>query len=381
MNKANLNYYQLAEKIKEWGRDLGFQHVGFSDIDLSNQEAAFLDWLDKGFHGDMTFMERHGLKRCRPQELLPGTISVVSVRMDYLPPNASFATNLSTPEHAYISRYALGRDYHKVLRNQLKKLGQKVAEFVGDEALLFRPFVDSAPVLERPLAEKAGLGWTGKHSLILNKDAGSWFFLGELFLPIQLPQDTPVEESCGSCVACMTICPTQAIVEPYVVDSNRCISYLTIEYKGSIPEEFREPMGNRIYGCDDCQLICPWNRHAELTSQPDFMPRDELHNPNLLTLWEWSEEKFLTKTQGSPIRRIGFEYWLRNIAIGLGNAAYSQAVISALKDKLHKISDLLDEHIEWALAQQYKKAEQAGQDNRKLKRLIKAVQVGLPRDA
>lgn len=381
MTDANFNYYQLAEKIKEWGKTLGFQQIGFSDIDLSEQEAPFLAWLEKGFHGEMAFMERHGLKRCRPDELLPGTVSVVSVRMDYLPPNASFATNLNTPNHAYISRYALGRDYHKVIRNQLKKLGQQIADFLGDENLPFRPFVDSAPVLERPIAEKAGLGWTGKHSLILNEDAGSWFFLGELFLPFQLPTEEPVKEQCGSCVACMTICPTQAIVAPYVVDSNRCISYLTIELKGPIPEEFRTAMGNRIYGCDDCQLICPWNRHAEITQQPDFMPRDELHNPDLLTLWSWTEAMFLKKTEGSPIRRIGYEYWMRNLAIGLGNAPFSLAIVSALKEKREKITPLVDEHIDWALSQQNQKADSEMIDNRKLKRLIKAVKIGLPRDA
>lgn len=381
MTDTSINYYQLAEKIKAWGKELGFQQVGISDIDLSDQEAPFLTWLEKGLHGNMEFMARHGLKRCRPAELLPGTLSVVSVRMDYLPPNASFATNLSNPDTAYISRYALGRDYHKVLRNQLKKLGEKIAEEIDDQDMVFRPFVDSAPVLERPLAEKAGLGWTGKHSLILNQDAGSWFFLGELFLPIQLPTDKKVEEQCGSCVACMTICPTQAITAPYTVDSNRCISYLTIELKEAIPVEFREAMGNRIYGCDDCQLICPWNRHAEITKQPDFMPRDALHNPDLLNLWEWTEAQFLKTTEGSPIRRIGYECWTRNIAVGLGNAPYSVAVVSALQDKLGQISPMVDEHIEWALTQQYKKAAEAGVENRKLKRLIKAVKVGLPRDA
>lgn len=381
MTKTSNNYYQLAEKIKVWGDELGFQHVGFSDIDLSEQEQPFLDWLDNGYHGNMDFMQRHGLKRCRPEELLPGTISVVSVRMDYLPPNAGFASNLESSDKAYISRYALGRDYHKVMRNQLKKLGNKIAEELKDEQLAFRPFVDSAPVLERPLAEKAGLGWTGKHSLILNEDAGSWFFLGELFLPIALPTSNPVKEQCGSCVACITICPTQAIVEPYVIDSKRCISYLTIELKEAIPEEFRIPMGNRIYGCDDCQLICPWNRQAEVTKQADFMPRSELHNPDLLNLWDWNEETFLKKTEGSPIRRIGYECWNRNLAIGLGNAEFSLAIVSALKNKLGTISDMVDEHIDWALKQQQQKAQTAGIDNRKLKRLIKAVKIGLPRDA
>ncbi len=381
MTQTSVKYNNLAQQIKSWGAELGFQHVGISDIDLSNQEQRFLSWIENGYHGDMNFMERHGLKRCRPDELFPGTISVVSVRMDYLPPNASFAQSLSAPEHAYISRYALGRDYHKVLRNQLKKLGDLIAKEIDNADMAFRPFVDSAPVLERPLAEKAGLGWTGKHSLLLSENAGSWFFLGELFLPIKLPSDEPVREQCGSCVACITICPTQAIVEPYVVDSRKCISYLTIELKEAIPVEFRQAMGNRIYGCDDCQLICPWNRYADISKQPDFLPRNELDKPDLLTLWQWTETYFLKVTEGSPIRRIGYNSWMRNIAIALGNAPFSLVIVEQLKQKLGALGDMVDEHIHWALTEQHKKAEQAGLDNRKLKRLIKAVKVGLPRDA
>ncbi|MDA8622068.1 tRNA epoxyqueuosine(34) reductase QueG [Psychrosphaera sp.] len=381
MATSNADYSQLALKIKNWGAELGFQKVGFTDIDLSEQEPRFLEWLENGYHGDMEFMSRHGLKRCRPHELLPGTVSVVSVRMDYLPENAAFADTLNDPSTAYISRYALGRDYHKVLRNQLKKLGNLVANEIDDADMQFRPFVDSAPVLERPLAEKAGLGWVGKHSLVLDEDAGSWFFLGELFLPIALPNDEPVKEQCGSCVACITICPTQAIVAPYVVDSKKCISYLTIELKKSIPEHFRKAMGNRIYGCDDCQLICPWNRQAQISKQPDFVPRDDLNNPDLLALWHWQESYFLKITEGSPIRRIGFECWMRNIAVALGNAPFSITIINELENKLGEISELVDEHIIWALAQQKEKAETTGIENRKLKRLIKAVRIGLPRDA
>lgn len=381
MTSAHSDYSQLANKIKQWGTELGFQKVGITDIDLSEQEPRFLEWLENGYHGDMEFMSRHGLKRCRPGELLPGTLSVVSVRMDYLPENAAFADTLDDPNTAYISRYALGRDYHKVLRNQLKKLGKLVADEIDDADMQFRPFVDSAPVLERPLAEKAGLGWVGKHSLVLDEEAGSWFFLGELFLPIALPNDQPVKEQCGSCVACITICPTQAIVAPYVVDSKKCISYLTIELKKAIPEHFRKAMGNRIYGCDDCQLICPWNRQAQISKQPDFVPRDDLNNPDLLKLWQWQESYFLKVTEGSPIRRIGFECWMRNIAVALGNAPFSITVINELEGKLGEISDLVDEHIVWALEQQKEKAETAGIENRKLKRLIKAVRIGLPRDA
>ena len=378
---SDINYYQLKQKIKSWGQDLGFQQVGISDIDLSRHEPELMKWLEKGYHGEMAFMAAHGTKRSRPDELLPGTVSVVSVRMDYLPPQASFATSLEGDDDAYISRYALGRDYHKVIRNKLKKLGQMIEQELGLENLAFRPFVDSAPVLERPLAEKAGLGWTGKHSLVINNQAGSWFFLGELFLPIELEPDAPVEHECGSCVACITTCPTQAIVEPYVVDSRKCISYLTIELKGAIPEQYRQAMGNRIYGCDDCQLICPWNRYAELSKEPDFLPRTDLHPAKLLELWQWSEQEFLSKTQGSPIRRIGFESWMRNIAVALGNAAFSLQNIAALNQQRGVISELVDEHIVWAVAQQEQKAEQQGVPNRKLKRLIKAIKIGLPRDA
>lgn len=381
MNNADPHNALLTEKIKLWGQELGFQHVGISDIDLSAQEPKMLDWLAKGFHGEMGYMETHGTKRSRPAELLPGTVSIVSVRLDYLPANAKFASTLEQPTHAFISRYALGRDYHKVIRNKLKKLGQMIEKEVGVENLSFRPFVDSAPVLERPIAEKAGLGWTGKHSLLLNNQAGSWFFLGELFLPITLEQDQAVENECGACVACITTCPTQAIVEPYVVDGRKCISYLTIELKGSIPEQYRKPMGNRIYGCDDCQLICPWNRFAQLSTEPDFAPRSQLDSISLLDLWQWQEPHFLKMTEGSPIRRIGFECWMRNIAIALGNTPFSLEVTEQLKSKLTLISEMVDEHIQWALEQQKQKAQQQGVDSRQLKRLIKAIKIGLPRDA
>ena len=381
MTDRTINYYQLAQKIKEWGQALGFQQVGVSDIDLSEHTQEFLDWLAKGYQGDMQFMAEHGSKRYKPEELLPGTVSIISVRMDYLPAQAEFAKTLEDDQRAYISRYALGRDYHKVIRNKLKKLGQQIAEEIGENELSFRPFVDSAPVLERPIAEKAGLGWVGKHSLILSEDAGSWFFLGELFLPLPLPSDRPVKEQCGKCVACITTCPTGAIVEPYVVDSRKCISYLTIEQKGPIPVEYRQAMGNRIYGCDDCQLICPWNRFADLTTEPDFTPRSPLHPTTLLELWGWTEQEFLDKTQGSPIRRIGYVSWMRNIAVALGNAKFSLKHVEALKAKLGQLNELVDEHIEWALEQQELKAETQGVDARQLKRLIKAIRIGLPRDA
>ena len=322
---------QLATDIKRWGAELGFQKVGIADFDLSRHEASLQDWLDKGYHGEMEFMERHGMLRARPAELHPGSVRAISVRMNYLPVEAGFAKTLNDSNKAFISRYALGRDYHKLMRKRLKQLGDKIkAAFDGTD---FRPFVDSAPIMERPLAEKAGLGWTGKHTLILDRDSGSWFFLGELLINLPLPVDQPVEEGCGSCTACMTICPTQAIVGPYELDARRCISYLTIELRGAIPEHLRPLIGNRIYGCDDCQLICPWNRYAQLTDEADFNPRQYLHSPELLTLWQWDEQTFLERLEGSPIRRIGFDCWLRNLAVALGNANADVTIIEALEQR------------------------------------------------
>ncbi|MFC3022577.1 tRNA epoxyqueuosine(34) reductase QueG [Vibrio zhugei] len=370
-----MDYHALVENIKSWAYELGFAKVGICDVDLSDQEAALQQWLDAGYHGDMDWMERHGMMRARPAELLPGTVRVISARMNYLPQDAHFATNLSDTTQAYVSRYALGRDYHKLVRNQLKKLGEKIKEEVG--ALGYRPFVDSAPVLERPLAQKAGLGWTGKHSLILDENDGSWFFLGELLIDLPLPVDTPSENQCGQCRACVTSCPTNAIVADGVVDARRCISYLTIEYAGIIPEEFRSLMGNRIYGCDDCQLVCPWNRFADLTTQPDFQRREMFQDPDLLRLFSWDEKTFLKKMEGSAIRRIGHEQWRRNLIIAMGNAPYSQRIIDTLTDTLGQ-SELLDVHIEWALQQQ---ENQLPFQDRKKERLIRIVQKGLPRDA
>lgn len=374
-----LDLQALAESVKVWGRELGFQQVGISDVDLSQYEAGLQSWLDKGYHGEMNFMAEHGMKRARPDELLPGTLRVISVRMNYLPPDASFAHNLRNKRRAYISRYALGRDYHKLLRNRLKKLGEKIRQ--QTETVNFRPFVDSAPVLEHAIAEKAGIGWTGKHSLTLNEEAGSWFFLGQLFVNLPLPVDQAVEEKCGTCVACIKICPTQAIVEPYVVDARRCISYLTIEQKGSIPEKYRSLIGNRIYGCDDCQLICPWNRYAQITDEGDFHPRKQLHQKELLELFHWDEKTFLRLTEGSPIRRIGYESWQRNIAVGLGNAECSEDIITALQTRLPDASEMVAEHIQWALGQQQEKQSQQPQSGRLTLRLIRSVEKGLPRDA
>ena len=370
-----MDYQALAEQIKLWGSELGFQQTGISDIDLSDHEAELQRWLDAGFHGEMDWMARHGMMRARPDDLLPGTLRVISVRMDYLPPEARFAANLKDPTQAYISRYALGRDYHKLVRNQLKKLGQKIEQKV--EKLGYRPFVDSAPILERPLAEKAGLGWIGKHSLLLNKDAGSWFFLGELLVDIPLPVDTTTPSECGKCSSCITSCPTGAIVSDGIIDARKCISYLTIEFDGVIPEEFRTAIGNRIYGCDDCQLVCPWNRFSSITQQTDFHRRKILEDMNLVSCFLWSEDEFLKKMEGSPIRRIGHTQWLRNIAIALGNAPFSENILSALASR-KGINTVLDEHIDWAVQQQQNKNNTR---NTKTERLIRIIEKGLPRDA
>lgn len=377
MTATYIDYIELAAKIKQWGKEFGFAEVGITDIDLSEHEAQLQRWLDNGYHGEMSYMAAHGMKRARPAELVPGTQRIISVKMNYLPPEASFAKALANKTTAYISRYALGRDYHKVIRNKLKKLGQKIEQEVGQFG--FRPFVDSAPVLERQLAEKAGLGWRGKNSLLIHKQAGSWFFLGELFVDLPLPIDEPNnEEGCGKCTACLTLCPTGAIVEPYVVDARKCISYLTIELQGPIPKQYRPLLGNRVYGCDDCQLVCPWNRFGQLTQEDDFIPRKNLKDQELLTLFNWTEETFLKNTEGSPIRRIGFERWQRNLAVGLGNAPFNQDIIDTLVLALPNSSELVQEHIEWALTQQRSKKEEL---DRKQARLIRIIEKGLPRDA
>ncbi|WP_445375824.1 tRNA epoxyqueuosine(34) reductase QueG [Photorhabdus tasmaniensis] len=383
---TSLDLNLLVTSIKQWGLSLGFQQVGICDIDLSAEEPKLQEWLDKQYHGEMAWMKRHGMMRARPNELLPGTLRVISVRMNYLPAKASFASTLSDSALGYISRYALGRDYHKLLRQRLKKLGEQIQDYCHDfeyqGILNFRPFVDSAPIMERPLAAKAGLGWVGKHSLILNREAGSWFFLGELLINLPLPVDTQQEEQCGRCVACMTTCPTGAIIAPYTIDARRCISYLTIELEGVIPEEFRPLMGNRIYGCDDCQIICPWNRFSQLTDEGDFSPRATLHTPELLDLFNWSEEKFLRITEGSAIRRIGHLRWLRNITVALGNAPYQDNIVLSLQQKLG-LNTMLDEHIHWAIDQQMTRraTNTVNVQTSQQKRLIRAITKGLPRDA
>ncbi len=345
----------LASQIKQWGQELGFQQVGIADTDLSAAEGHLQSWLANDFHGEMDYMQRHGLKRSRPALLHEGTARVVSVRMDYLPePATAMNQSLADPASAYISRYALGRDYHKMMRNRLQKLVDKIQSYTQNQSLNsgMRAFVDSAPVLEKALAEKAGLGWIGKHSNLINRKAGSWFFLGEIYTNLPLPIDSPATPHCGACTACLDICPTQAIVAPYQVDARRCISYLTIELHGSIPEELRPLIGNRIYGCDDCQIVCPWNRFARMTGEKDFNPRHQLNTQQLLDVFAWSEATFLAKTEGSAIRRIGHDRWLRNIAVALGNAPASPSIIEALKAKISHHSEMVREHVQWALDQQ-----------------------------
>jgi epoxyqueuosine reductase len=341
----------LAQQIKQWGQELGFQQVGITDTDLSQAESHLDNWLINNFHGMMEYMQRHGHKRSRPALLHPGTRRVISVRMDYLPePDSKMNQALENPLSAYISRYALGRDYHKLMRTRLQKLADLIHAEIGEFG--YRAFVDSAPVLEKALAEKAGLGWIGKHSNLINRKAGSWFFLGEIYTDLPLPIDQPTTEHCGDCRACLDICPTQAIVGPYQVDARRCISYLTIELHGAIPEDLRPLVGNRIYGCDDCQLVCPWNRFAKLTGENGFNPRHRLNSQELVEVFAWTEQEFLTKTEGSAIRRIGYERWLRNIAVALGNAPKSKAIIEVLKARLTYPSELVQEHVRWALERQ-----------------------------
>ncbi len=341
---------QLKQKIKVWARELGFEQTGIAGCDLSKAESYLRAWLERGWHGEMEFMTAHGTRRSRPAELVPGTKSVISVRMNYLAAHAAPANEVLDDRYrAYVARYALGRDYHKVLRNRLESLAQKIRGEVADFG--YRVFTDSAPVMEVELATKAGLGWRGKHTLLLNRDAGSWFFLGEIYTDLPLPVDRAQEDHCGNCTRCIEICPTRAIVAPYQLDARRCISYLTIEHKGAIPVELRPLMGNRIYGCDDCQLVCPWNRFAQKASLPDFNVRHELDTAQLVSLFAWDEKTFDRNTRGSAIRRIGHECWLRNIACALGNAPTTPEVTEALESRADHASALVREHVAWAIGQ------------------------------
>jgi epoxyqueuosine reductase len=345
----------LAQDIKRWGMALGFNQIGITDTNLQEAEAHHQAWIAKGFHGEMDYMAKHGLKRTRPEELVPHTLRVISARLDYLPANALASDEvLNDSSRAFISRYALARDYHKVMRKKLQTLSEKIATALKDceqTDFSYRVFTDSAPVLEVALAEKAGMGWRGKHTLLINKDHGSWFFLGEIYTNLPLPIDAPGSKHCGTCQSCIDVCPTRAIVAPYQVDARRCISYLTIELKGSIPLEFRPMIGNRVYGCDDCQLACPWNKFAEVSHEPDFVIKHGLDDIGLVDCFAWTEAEFNSKLAGSAIYRIGYQQWLRNIAVGLGNAKTSPEIISALQARANDGSALLREHVLWALAQ------------------------------
>jgi epoxyqueuosine reductase len=351
----NIDYSGLAGDIRRWGSECGFQQIGISGIDLGEDETHLLNWLAAGRHGAMAYMERHGTVRSRPQLLKPGTVRVISARMDYDPPDARDPWEvLGDPDLAFVSRYALGRDYHKVLRARLQALADRIAARVGPFG--YRAFVDSAPVLEKALARNAGLGWIGKHTNLINRDAGSWFFLGELYTDLPLPLDAPATGHCGTCVRCLEVCPTGAIVAPNELDARLCISYLTIELRGSIPVELRPLIGNRIYGCDDCQLVCPWNKFARKSVEPDFSTRHGLDGAALVDLFAWDEAEFERRTSGSAIRRIGHESWLRNVAVALGNAAHSDAAVAALASRLEDRSALVREHVAWALGEQTRKA-------------------------
>jgi epoxyqueuosine reductase len=338
--------HQLAQRIKAWGAELGFQGVGIAEADLSAAEPRLLEWLSKGWHGEMEYMARHGALRARPGELRPGTLRVISCRMNYA---TDVSEGISTaPENAYVARYARGRDYHKVLRDRLQKLCDRIAAENGPFG--YRAFTDSAPVMEVELATRAGLGWRGKHTLLLSREAGSWFFLGEIYCDLLLPIDEEGKDHCGTCQRCIDVCPTQAIRGPYQLDARRCISYLTIEHKSAIPEELRPLIGNRVYGCDDCQVVCPWNGFAQPTQEKDFEVRNGLDRATLVELFGWSEAQFDERMQGSAIRRIGYERWLRNLAVGLGNAPSSPEVLAALRSRRQDPSGLVREHTEWALA-------------------------------
>lgn len=339
----------LAGQIKRWGHELGFQQTGIADTGLADAEDRLHQWLARGYHGDMTYMAAHGSRRSRPAELVPGTLRVVSVRMDYLPDRSEDLFALAgDAASAFVSRYALGRDYHKLMRRRLQRLCDRITREIGTFG--YRVFVDSAPVLEKPLAQGAGLGWIGKHTNLINVHAGSWFFLGEVYTDLPLPVDTPATDHCGTCRACIDVCPTGAIVAPYVLDARRCISYLTIELRDSIPQALRPLMGNRIYGCDDCQAVCPWNRFARDTAESDFLPRHGLDSASLVSVFLWEREEFLKKTEGSAIRRIGHERWLRNIAVALGNCPASTGTRNALDSRRDHPDAMVREHVAWALA-------------------------------
>jgi epoxyqueuosine reductase len=352
----------LKARIQGWARELGFQQAAVAGVKLDQAERRLLEWLGHGFHGDMDYLARHGVRRSRPAELVPGTVSVITTRMNYFPEAVRDGEDvLADGGLAYVARYAVGRDYHKVLRDRLQCLAERIQDEIGPFG--YRVFTDSAPVMEVELAVQAGLGWRGKHTLLLNRQAGSWFFLGEIYCNLPLPPDGPVSEHCGSCERCIDVCPTRAIIAPYVLDARRCISYLTIEHKGSIPQDLRPLVGNRIYGCDDCQLVCPWNKFAQRADVADFEVRNGLDAATLVELFAWSEQEFLSRFAGTAIRRLGYERWLRNLAVALGNAPPTLKVIAALRSRRHNPSELVREHVEWALGRQGVKGEE-GRGNR-----------------
>lgn len=340
-----------VDELRSWAQELGFASLGVADVDLSSAEPGLQAWLDAGFHGEMDYMARHGTRRARPAELVEGTVRAVMVTLDYAPDDPQWVeqawATLADGERAYVSRYALGRDYHKVVRARLQRLAERLEARVGPFG--YRVFCDSAPVMEVELARRAGLGWRGKHTLLLDTRRGSTFFIGTLYTDLALPPDEPIGEHCGRCTRCIDACPTGAIVAPYRLDARRCISYLTIEHKGSIPEALRPAIGNRIYGCDDCQLACPWNRFARPAALGDFSARQGLDRAGLVELFSWSAEDFETRLAGSPIRRIGYERWLRNLAVALGNGAGGDDVIEALRARADHESPLVREHVQWAL--------------------------------
>ena len=351
----------LLAQIRSWASELGFAQLGVADIDLGEHEQYLQKWLDAGYHGTMDYMARHGNRRSRPQELVPGTCRILTVRMDYLPPETEPWEVLGSPDRAYIARYTLGRDYHKVMRKRLATLASRIAGEAGGGR--YRAFVDSAPVLERAVAQRAGLGWIAKNTMLINPQAGSWFFLGEIYTDLPLPADPPQQTThCGSCTACLDICPTRAFVAPFQLDARRCISYLTIEHRGSIDPELRPLMGNRVFGCDDCQLVCPWNKFATPTAEPDFQPRHGLSNPALTELLLWDEATYLGKTEGTALRRIGHACWLRNIAVALGNAPYAAGIVRVLRSRANHSSPLVREHVEWALARQLARQSSASRE-------------------
>jgi epoxyqueuosine reductase len=358
INGHELDGNALVVQIRAWGHELGFSQIGVAAVDLADAEAGLRAWLDAGFHGEMAYMARHGLRRARPAQLVPGTLSVITARIDYLPRQSVAGwqavewQRLAQPEAAAVSIYARGRDYHRVVRARLQRLAERIESAVGPFG--YRVFSDSAPLLEAQLATRSGLGWRGKHTLVLDREAGSTFFLGEICVDLALPPTAPVDAHCGQCTACLDVCPTRAIVAPYRLDARRCISYLTIEHAGPIPVQWRAAMGNRIYGCDDCQLVCPWNKYARRATIADFDAREVFTSARLLDLWAWSEAEFLHHTSGTAIRRIGYERWQRNLAVALGNAlreTRDAAVTQALRERREGASALVREHIDWAVVQ------------------------------